>query len=77
MAIKKRDTGVIEEVSEVTSSQKFKLKDLIDKSEALGYRKFIAKGAFFGVFLKCTMIKVLFFNDDGAYLQPRKQKTPV
>ena len=36
MAIKKRDTGVIEEISEDTSSQKFKIKDLLQKSEALG-----------------------------------------
>ena len=35
MAIKKRDTGVIEEVSEVTSSQKFKIEDLLQSKEVL------------------------------------------
>ena len=35
MAIKKKDVGVIEEVSEVTSSQKFKIKDLLKKSKVI------------------------------------------
>ena len=57
MAIKKRDTGVIEEVSEVTSSQKFKIKDLLKKSEALGYSKYLAVGAFFGASLDTEITK--------------------
>ena len=32
---------------------------------------------FFWYFFKCTIRKVLFFNDKGAYLQLEKQKTPV
>ena len=35
------------------------------------------RGAFFWYFLKCTIKKVLFFYDKGAYLQLEKQKTPV
>lgn len=71
MAVKKREVGVIEEVSEVTSSQKFKLKDLIDKSEALGYRKFIAKGAFFGASMETEISKSEFIDTIEKFLKKR------
>ena len=62
MAIKKRDAEVIEEVSEVTSSQRFKIKDLLKKSEALGYSKYLAVGAFFGASLDTEITKSEFIS---------------
>ena len=71
MAIKKRDTGVIEEVSEDTSSQKFKIKDLLKKSEALGYSKYLAVGAFFGVSLDTEITKSEFISTIEKYKKKR------
>lgn len=64
MAVKKKET-------EVVSETRFKLKDLLDKSEALGYRKFIAKGAFFGVSMKTEITKSEFIDTIEKFLKKR------
>ena len=71
MAIKKRDVGVVEEVSEDTSSQKFKIKDLLQKSEALGYSKYLAAGAFFGASLDEEITKSEFISTIEKYKKKR------
>ena len=71
MAIKKRDTGVIEEISEDTSSQKFKIEDLLKKSEALGYSKYLAVGAFFGASLDKEITKSEFISTIEKYKKKR------
>lgn len=71
MAIKKRDVGVVEEVSEDTSSQKFKIKDLLQKSEALGYSKYLAVGAFFGASLDTEITKSEFISTIEKYKKKR------
>ena len=71
MAIKKRDAEVIEEVSKVTSSQRFKIKDLLKKSEALGYSKYLAAGAFFGASLDIEITKSAFISTIEEYKKKR------
>lgn len=60
-----------EVVCAASEDKTFLLKNLLDKAEALGYSKFIAVGAFYGVSEDTEMTKASFIETIETYRKRR------